>query len=345
MKKLLIFLLITSMALSMAACGGKSGSTSNTTPTSSGDNAASSGKVYEFKLGHTGAPNHHYQYMLEKFAEDVKTKTNGQIIISVFPSDQLGNQMESTEGTMLGTHDMVLTSDMVLSNWVPEMGILNLPFLFKDNTHLRKVLDGEIGQKFADLITPTGAFCLAFWDNGFRHITNSKRPINSPEDVKGLKIRVPEGEVYLDTFTALGAIPTVISFGELYSALQLNTVDGQENPPAHIITQKFYEVQKYVARTGHIHSCSPLLINKKKFDALPSDLQKILVDSAKEYAIKHTQYVEELEAEQWKEIEANGMEITDPDKAPFEEAVQPVIEKARKKFGSELIDAILELKE
>lgn len=336
MRRVLSLFVASVLVLSLVACGGKQ--------TESKSAAKDAGQTYELNLGHTGAPNHHYQYMLTKFAEDVKVKSGGRLEVKVFPSDQLGNQMESTEGTMLGTQDMVLNSDMVLSNWVKEMGILNLPFLFKDNAHLRKVLDGEIGKKLADLVTPTGAVCLAFWDNGFRHITNSKRPINSPKDVAGLKIRVPEGEVYLDTFTALGAIPTVISFGELYSALQLNTVDGQENPPAHIITQKFYEVQKYVARTGHIHSCSPLLINKAKFDALPADLQKILSDSAKEYAIKHTAYVEELEAQQWKEVEANGMKITDPDKAPFEAAVKPVYEKARAKYGSEIIDAILALK-
>lgn len=336
MRKLLPLFVVPILAFALVACGAKA-------PAEKPAEKAAQ-KTYEFKLGHTGAPNHHYQYMLSKFAEDVKAKSGGQLVITVFPSDQLGNQMESTEGTMLGTQDMVLNSDMVLSNWVKEMGILNLPFLFKDNAHLRKVLDGEIGNKLADLVTPTGAICLAFWDNGFRHITNSKRPINSPKDVAGLKIRVPEGEVYLDTFSALGAIPTVISFGELYSALQLKTVDGQENPPAHIITQKFYEVQKYVARTGHIHSCSPLLINKAKFDSLPADLQKILRDSAREYAIKHTAYVEELEAQQWKDVAANGMKITDPDKAPFAAAVKPVYEKARNKFGSEIIDAILALK-
>lgn len=300
--------------------------------------------VYEFKLGHTGASNHHYQEVLSEFAEALKEKSEGQILLSIYPSDQLGNQMEATEGTMLGTQDMVLSSDMVLSNWVPEMGILNLPFIFQDNTHLKAVLGGEVGDQFSELIAKTGATCLAYWDNGFRHITNSKHPINSPEDVVGLKIRVPEGEVYLDTFEALGAAPTVISFGELYSALQLKTVDGQENPPAHIITQKFYEVQKYVAQTAHIHSASPLLINTKKFEAMPEELQTLMRDTAKAYAIRHIDRVEELEAEQWKEVAANGMEITRPEKAPFEAKVQSVYDKARGKFGSELIDAILALK-
>jgi len=301
-------------------------------------------KVYELKLGHCGAPTHHYQTILTEFVEDVKEKTNGGLIISVFPSDQLGNQMESTQGVMIGTQDMVLNSDMVLSNWIPEFGILNLPYLFKDNAHMREVLDGPIGDEFSALVVPQGAINLAFFDNGFRDITNSKKPINTPEDLEGMKIRVPEGSIYLQTFKALGALPTVISFGELYSALQLKTVDGQENPPAHVITQKFYEVQKYIAKTNHIHSCSPLLINKKKFDALPEEYQQILVSSAKEYAVKHTALIEDLEAEQWKEIEANGMEITSPDPAPFAAKMTEVYAKAKEQFGAKLIDEILATK-
>lgn len=293
------------------------------------------------KMGHTGAPNHHYQQTAEKYAEEVLAATNGAVKVEVFPSDQLGNQMESTEGVMFGTHDMVLTSDMVLSNWVPEYGILNLPFLFKDNAHLRRALDGEVGQKFAALVEPTGATVVGFWDNGFRHITNSKHEIKSPADLNGLKIRVPEGEVYLDTFQALGALPTVISFGELYSALQLKTVDGQENPPAHIITQKFYEVQKFVSRTHHIHSCSPLLINTGKLLSIPEEYRQTFIDITMKYGAIHTDLVAELEVEQWAEVAERGMTITDIDPEPFKEAVQPVYEKARAKFGNELIDAIL----
>jgi len=337
MKKFVALLLAVLLVSTVVGCGKEP----EGEPVGDGD--GDDGKVYELKLGHTGAPNHHYQEVLTWFADDVKEKTNGKLIISVFPSDQLGNQMESTEGAMLGTHDMILTSDMVLSNWVPETGILCLPYLFRDNVHLKKFVNSEVAKELDKLIAETGAINLAYWDNGFRHITNSIRPIESPEDLKGIKLRVPEGQVYLDTFSTLGAIPTVISFGELYSALQLKTVDGQENPPAHVITQKFYEVQKYVSRTGHIHSASPLLINRGKFEELPEEYQKILVDSAKEYAIKHIDRVEELEAEQWAEIEEAGMLINDPERAPFEEAVKPVYEKARAQFGDELIDGILDL--
>jgi tripartite ATP-independent transporter DctP family solute receptor len=299
------------------------------------------GKVYKIKLGHTGAPNHHYQTICTQFADLVKERTNGGVEISVFPADQLGNQLESVEGTMLGTHDMVLTSDTVLSNWVPDMGILNLPFIFKTNADVRTILDGPIGEKMAKKLEPHGAVVIGWWDNGMRHITNSKRPINAPDDLKGIKIRVPEGEVFVETFKALGAGPTVISFGELYSALQLGTVDGQENPPAHILTQKFYEVQKYVSRTGHIHLSSPLIMNKALLDGMPKEYADVVVKTAMELGPVHTQMVEELEKEQWKSVAEHGMAINDVDKTPFQEKVRPVIEKFKKKLDAQIIDDII----
>ncbi len=296
---------------------------------------------YKLKLGHTGAPSHHYQTIATMFAEKVKERTNGAVEIAVFPADQLGKQLESVEGTMLGTHDMVLTSDTVLSNWVPDMGILNLPFLFSNNLEVRKILDGPIGEKLAKQLEPHGAVVIAWWENGMRHITNSKKPITSPADLKGMKIRVPEGEVFLETFKALGAGPTVISFGELYSALQLHTVDGQENPPAHILTQKFYEVQKFVSRTAHIHLSSPLIMNKDLLDSMPPDLAKIIVETAREMGPVHTQLVEELEEKQWEEVAQKGLQINDVDKKPFREKVSPVIESYKKKLNKDIIDEII----
>lgn len=292
----------------------------------------------ELKLGHTGAPTHHYQTITEEFAAAVKEKTGGELTIAVFPSDQLGNQLESTEGAMIGTHDMILTSDTVLSNWIPDMGVMNLPFLINSGEDYLKLANGPLGESLAKQVEDQGAIVLGWWDNGMRHVTNSKRPIETPADLKGLSIRVPEGELFVDTFKALGAGPTVMSFGELYSALQLGTVDGQENPVAHIVTQKFYEVQDYVSRTGHIHMGSPLIINRDLFESLPEDQQGILLELGKEFSKKHVDLVESLEAEEWKEAEDHGMKINDVDKAPFREAVQPVYDAAAKKINKDLIE-------
>lgn len=302
--------------------------------------AAQAAKTYKLKLGHTGAPNHHYQTICTQFADLVKQRTNGGVEIAVFPADQLGKQLESVEGCMIGTHDMVLASDTVLSNWVPDMGILNLPFLFKDMWDVRKVLDGPVGDRLAKKLEPHGAVVIGWWDNGMRHITNSKRPITIPDDLKGIKIRVPEGEVFVETFKALGAGPTVISFGELYSALQLGTVDAQENPPAHILTQKFYEVQKYVSRTNHIHLASPLIMNKALLEGMPQEHRKAILDTARELGPVHTRMVEDLEKKQWEEVAAKGMKINDVDNKPFQEKVRPVIDRFRAKLDATIIDDI-----
>ena len=295
---------------------------------------------YRLKLGHTGAPSHHYQTICTLFAKKVAERTGGKVQIDVFPADQLGKQLESVEGVMVGTHDMVLASDTVLSNWVPNMGILNLPFLFNDLSDVRKVLDGPIGARLAKELEPHGAVVIGWWENGMRHVTNNKRPIKTPDDLKGMKIRVPEGEVFVETFKALGAGPTVVSFGELYSALQLGTVDGQENPPAHILTQKFYEVQKYASRTGHIHMSSPLIMNKALLDGMPQEYWAAILETARELGPVHTKMVEELEAEQWKEVKAHGMEVIDVDKKPFREKVKPVIAAYKKKLDASIIEDI-----
>lgn len=295
---------------------------------------------YSLKLGHTGAPDHHYQDISTKFADKVKELTDGAVEIVVFPADQLGKQLEITEGAMMGTHDLALTSDTVLSNWIPEMGILNLPFMFNDMNEYRKVVDGPLGEKFAQLVEPHGAIVIGWWDNGMRHVTNNKRVINTPKDMEGLRIRVPEGDMFVETFKALGTNPTVVPFGELYTALQLNTVDGQENPPAHIVTQKFYEVQNNVSRTGHIHMGSPLIMNKALFDSMPKKYQDAILKTAREMGPVHTKMVDDLEQQQWKEIGDHGMVITDVDKAPFREAVKPVIDNFKKKVKSPLVDEV-----
>ncbi|MCE3026666.1 TRAP transporter substrate-binding protein [Salinicola sp. DM10] len=295
---------------------------------------------YNLKLGHTGAPNHHFETISTQYADLVSERTNGHVKITTYPSDSLGKQTELVEGTMIGTNDMVLTSDAVLSNMVPEVGVINLPFLFRDSEHVRHVLDGKIGEELAERVKAQGAVVIGWWENGFRHVTNDKQPITRPDDLKGMKIRVPEGPVFVETFKALGANPTPIPFSELYSALQLGVVDGQENPPAHILTQKFYEVQDYVSRTGHIYLSSPVLINRTLFESMPAEYQQILLDTGREMAAKHTQLVLAQEDEQWREIAAMGMEIDDVDKGPFVEATRPVIDKYRQVFGDDLIDRI-----
>jgi len=295
---------------------------------------------YTLRLSHTGAPSHHYQTITEQFAKEIAEKTDGAVEIQIFPSDQLGNQLESVEGTMIGTLEMTLASDTVLSNWVPDMGMLNLPFLFENMDEYLAAVEGPVGKMLSDQVEEKGAVIIGWWGNGMRHVTNSVRPITKPEDLKGLKIRVPEGKVFVDTFEALGAGATVMSFGELYSALQLGVVDGQENPPAHILTQNFNEVQDYVSRTGHIHMGSPLIMNANLFYSMPEEIQQTLLEVGKEYGRKHIDLIASLEEEQWKEVAARGMKINDVDKSLFRKAVQPVYDDAAGKFNQDILEQL-----
>jgi tripartite ATP-independent transporter DctP family solute receptor len=297
-------------------------------------------KSVTLKLGHTAAPDHHYQIAAEKFAQLVEQKTNGTVKVQVYPSDQLGSQNESVEGAQLGTQDMVLTSDVLLSSFEPKMGLLNLPFLFRDYDHVVSVLNGPIGQQLSDALSDKGLVVLGFWQNGFRHITNSRGPINKPEDLRGLKIRVPSGTVFVDTFNMLGAISTPMSFGELYSALQLKTVDAQENPITHVLTQKFFEVQDYLSLTYHIHVSQPLIISKIVYERLSENQRKALREAAQEVAVWHFEHVKSIEDSEIEKIKAQGMQVNTADQEAFRTAVKPVYDKHEPAFGKDIIDAI-----
>ena len=331
-KKLVALVLTLVMVLSiLSGCGAKT--------SESGEAEAPKEKIV-LKLGHTGAPDHPYQKASEMFAEIVSTKTEGMLEIQIFPSDQLGKQKELVEGAQLGTVDMVLTSDVLLSGFEPKMGALNLPFLFKDYDHVVNALNGEAGQELSDALLQKNLKVIGWWENGFRHITNSKNVIESPEDLKGLKIRTPSGTVFVDTFNMIGASATPMSFGELYSALQLNTVDGQENPTTHVLTQKFYEVQDYLSLTYHIHVAEPLLMSKAVYDELPAEYQQILLEAGEE--VSHWSYktTKESEAAEIEEIKATGMTVTNPDVDAFREATKVVYDKYEEQFGKEFIETL-----
>ncbi len=292
------------------------------------------------KLGHTGAPDHHYQTAAQMFADNVAKRTNGEIEIKIFPSDQLGKQKQLVSQAQLGQTDMVLTSDAVISSFVPVFGVLNLPFIFKDIDHVGNTMDGEVGVILAEEAGKKGLEVLGYWENGFRHITNNKHHINKPEDLKGIKLRTPESKLVIDSFKALGASPTPMSFGDIYSALQLGTVDGQENPIAHLLAQKWYEVQKYLSLTGHQHYVEPLLMSKVRFEKLTPEQQKILREEAQKVAVEIRKLATQDEDKMLEEVKKHMQVNEVSDKQPFMDAVKPVYEQARKQFGPEILEKI-----
>jgi len=281
------------------------------------------------KCGTSTQPDHIYNKAVEKFADIVKEKTKGEIEVQLFPAAQLGSERDMVEGLQLGSLEMTLTSTGPLGNFVPQVKLFNLPFLFKDRKSCYNVLDGDIGTQIADRFPKVGLRSLGWFENGFRNITNSKVAIQKPEDVKGLKIRVMEDDVFILTMKALGASPLPMAFGELYTALEQKTVDAQENPLAVIHSSRFFEVQKYLAMTGHFYSPAMLLISEMTWQKLGKENQAIITAAAtvaKEYERKLS-----MEADQNLEaaLKKEGMTITHPDKTPFARAVQGVYDNPK----------------
>ena len=296
------------------------------------------------KLGHIAEPVHPYGQGADKFAELVKQKSNGEIEVRVFPSSQLGGQKDLIEGLIYGTVDMALTGTAVLGQFQPQISIFDLPFLFQDREHAYKSLD-TVGMELGKPLEAKGIKLLGYMENGIRHLTNNVRPVKSPEDMKDLKIRVMTNKIYIEMMKAMGASPTPIAFAELYSAMQQGTVDGQENPSAHIWTKRFFEVQKYASLTAHAYAPEPMLISMVSWGKLSPEQQKIVQEAAKEAVDWQRKISEDKDSEFWDKIKGTGkMEVIEVDRVPFEKATLPVYEKFADVVGQDNIDKINALK-
>ena len=299
---------------------------------------------WTFKLGNATPPDHAYNVAARNFAELVTQRTGNKVKIDIYPAAQLGNERDLVEGLQLGTVDLVVTSTGPLGGFVPQVFVVDLPFLFRDREHAYKVLDGPIGKELLHAFSAKGIKGLAFWENGFRHITNNVRPIEKPEDLKGIKIRTMENKIHLAAFRAFGASPTPMAWSEVYTALQQKTIDAQENPIAIVYVAKIYEVQKYLALTGHVYSPALILMSKKSYDSLPKDIQKIVLDTAIECATFERNLLRDNEAKQLAELKAKGMQVTAPNKKPFQSAAASVYKEFESQFGKERIDKIVNTK-
>ncbi len=332
------FLLI---ALVLAGCGGTTKSSNN--EESSSEGSKEEGKTFAFKAGHSQTEEHPYHLALLDLAENVKKRTDGKVTIEIFPQNQLGAERELTEGLTLGTADMSISSTAPIANFYPQLGIVDLPFLFESREHAYKVLDGKVGQDLLAGLEDSGLIGLAWAENGFRHITNSKLEITKPEDLKGMKIRTQENQIHLDAFEELGAQPTPMAWNEALTALQQGVVDAQENPLIIADTYKLHEVsQKYMTLTGHIYSPAIVMFSKTVWDTIPSEYQEILKEEAKIAGDKVRELSTKADKDSLQVVKDNGIKvIEDVDVKPFRDAMKPVYEKYESKFGKENIEAIL----
>ena len=297
-------------------------------------------EVITLRASSSTAPTHPYNVGLEKFAELVSERTNGTIKIDIFPSAQLGDERANIEDLQMGTLDIAVTSTGPLGNFEPSFLILDLPYLFSGYDHAHAVLDGDIGQGLIDKLDALGIVGGAFWENGFREMTNSKHPINTPEDCVGLKLRCMENQAHMAAFSALGMDPTPMAWSEVYAALQQGVIDGQENPIAVIYSQKVYEIQPYLAITNHVYSAAMVLFSKSVMEKLTPEQQQVLLDTAKEVAAYERSLGEDAAADQIAEMEKAGVAVTYPDVSAFQTALEGVYVDYAKDFGQDNIDAI-----
>ena len=287
------------------------------------------------------AQNSHQGVAIDTFAKEVEKRTAGRYKVQTFYSGSLGGERESIEAVQLGTQALAFSSSGPVPNFVPETKILDIPFLFRDKAHARAVLDGPIGQELLAKFDAKGFKALAWGENGMRHMTNSKRSINGPEDVKGLKMRTMENPVHVAAYKGLGIVTTPMAFPEVFTALQQGTVDGQENPLSVIMASKFDQVQKYLTLTGHVYSPGIFLMNKEAFDKLSAADKQAFVDAAKEGVKANRARVDEDEAKGVTELRSKGMTVVENvDKSKFVAMLAPVNAEFEKQFGKANIERI-----
>ena len=255
------------------------------------------------------AQNSHQGNGIDVLSQEVEKGTKGRIIIKNFFSGSLGGERESIESVQLGTQELTGTSTGPIPNFVPAVKILDIPFLFRDKAHARAVLDGPIGQALLKEFDSKGFKALAWSENGVRHMTNNKRPVNVPDDLKGLKMRTMENPVHVAAYKGFGIVTTPMAFPEVFTALQQGVVDGQENPLSVIMAAKFDQVQKYMTLTAHVYSPALILMNKATFDKLSPADQKVFLDGAKLAAAATRARVDKDDASGVAELRAKGMSI------------------------------------
>lgn len=299
--------------------------------------------IVNLRLSHITAPGSTWDIGAQKFSELVKKKSNGKINLRVFPGGQLANRNQKTELQMLqtGAIDMMLVSPIILAlHLEPRFDVFSLPWMFPNHTVANRVCDGVMGDKAKEWLNEKNIKGLAFGVNGFRQLTNNKKPVRSPADLNGLKLRVAGTKLFLTVFKLLGANPNTMNFGEVFTALAQGTVDGQENPLSIIYSSKLYEVQKYVTLWNYAYDPIILVINGEKMDALPENIKNILQQCAVEAMNFQRHNAENDDAELITKLSASGLEIITPTKKELNEfrlKTEPVYIEFSKIIGADII--------
>ncbi|WP_319518319.1 DctP family TRAP transporter solute-binding subunit [uncultured Martelella sp.] len=293
------------------------------------------------KLAHAAPQGDLQQKLAERFAEDVKTMSDGDITVQIFPQGQLGNDSQMITGTRSGIIDITMSGLNNFTGMMPELGGLMLPFMITDRDQAYEVYDGEIGQEASAKFGNFGLKVLGYPENGFREITNNRGPIVEPKDLEGLRMRTNNSEALNEMFALLKANPQQIPVAELYTALETGVVDAQDHPITIVQSFKFYEVQKYLSLTNHSYAALVLAMNQKKFNSLSEEQQAIIMKAAKDAIDYERKLSKDGDAAMIADLESNGMIVNDDvDHAAFQKAVRPVWDTFTAKYGDELVNKV-----
>jgi len=321
------FVLIVSLMLCFSACSKESS-----------DPSVKSGLIKKkivLKVAHNGTENHPFQTGFERFKEVLEEETEGAVELQIFPNAQLGSEEEASQMVKLGLIAASASSAAGgLSTTVPEAELFNLPFIFRDLDHCYRVLDGPVGQWLAGIVEEKlNCVVLGYWFSGIRNVWNSKRPILTPDDLKGIKIRVMSSPILIETFNTLGAQATPLAFGELYSALQTGVVDGAETDHLDLLYEKFNEVTKYVSYTNHMFLVIALIFSKKIYDRLPPHIQEAVLKAGKASVATERAAMDTLTESALLELKEKGLKFYEVDKGIFREKVESVYRNNASKVG------------
>ena len=344
MKKKLFFILLITLFV-ITACGRPTSGTSNEGE-NEGENEGSSEDTHTLRIAYLVAEEQSTHIGAEKFKEKLESESDGRIEVELYPNGQLyPSDAEAIQAVQHGNIEMTIPAIAPLASFNSGFMVFDLPFLLDSYEAAYEVLDGEVGEQLLASLEEQGMKGLVFGENGFRHMSNNKGPIESIDDLSGLKYRTLESPLHTDTFKELGANASPFAFGELYTALQQGTYDAMESPISLYYTNKFYEVQDYLTLTSHVYAATILLMNNDFYNSLPEDLQQLVMEAAEEYRTFQRDLAQQQDSEFLEELKAEGMEVNElpaETREEFKEAVQTVYDKYEDEIGADIVNKVLE---
>ncbi|PMR72497.1 TRAP transporter substrate-binding protein [Billgrantia endophytica] len=297
---------------------------------------------FTLRFGHLANERDIWHLAAERFKEEVETRSEGRIEVRIYPNEQLGSEMDVINSIQLGTADMTITGES-LQNWAPKAAMMAAPYAFRDAEHLHRVVESEVGAEIEAQITERADLVpLAWFERGSRELT-SNRPIRHPDDLDGIRLRVPNVPLFVDTWQALGARPTPMAFSEVFTSLQQNTIQAQENPLSLIESASFYEVQDYLNLTGHVRSWIYVVIGRNQLERMPEELQQVVFDAAEVMQAYQAGLFEEDQVRLEQLLRERGMEFIEVDTAAFAEKALPAVESVLNEEQRALFEAIQNL--